>query len=489
MGSTSPSPKPSSHPTHKYPPFPKGRKKPPPPPQFNFHDIVELKKDPHHQCPEWIGKVCRIVSVPLSHEEFVEVTSVIAGREASTHWRQAFMVKSSRVPPRPARANKKAQQAPAPAAGFKFKRAASTTFLNPPAATGFSFANPPAPPSGFTYNAPAPATAAAPTVFNQAPNAPAPAAHAASTAAAPTVFNQASNAPTQGFSNLAPAAHAAPTATAPTVFNQASNAPTQGFSNLAPAAHAAPTSFAFNQAPGFLNATTGFTNPAPVTNAPAQAPAPAPAPGFTATTGFTNPAPVTNAPAQAPAPPPPPPTVATVTTVTTVRETEKDDHFVDAIQSPQASPHPASKQSARSAPSGLVPYTPPRTKSKRKNDHDEGDETEGALVPYERGAALQKLIAKAIKAAGTRTKRTRRTMKDMITDVEASHLPWAQQSMEDFLSNLPQDGNWDAAFDQRIKAILKERKNVAQQEDTDFIVGQLLKLDKWVDDAIQNIPK
>jgi len=55
---------------------------------------------------------------------------------------------------------------------------------------------------------------------------------------------------------------------------------------------------------------------------------------------------------------------------------------------------------------------------------------------------------------------------------------------------LPVDASrWDSAFDKHLKQILKERRNVARQEDNAFIIHQLNTLNDWVEEAITNIPK
>jgi len=78
----------------------------------------------------------------------------------------------------------------------------------------------------------------------------------------------------------------------------------------------------------------------------------------------------------------------------------------------------------------------------------------------------------------------------LISDIQDPKLPWGQLSMQTFIQNLPVDASrWDSAFDKHLKQILKERRNVARQEDNAFIIHQLNTLNDWVEEAITNIPK
>ena len=163
---------------------------------------------------------------------------------------------------------------------------------------------------------------------------------------------------------------------------------------------------------------------------------------------------------------------------------EKEELFLDAVQSPQVSPHPAMNGQA------MVPYTPQRSKPKRKSNRHEEEDAEDAVVAYETGDSLRKLMATAIAAAETTIKRPRRSTRGLISDIQDPKLPWGQLSMETFIQNLPVDASrWDSAFDKHLKQILKERRNVARQEDNAFIIHQLNTLNDWVEEAMTNIPK
>jgi len=194
MGSNSPSPKkPSPTKPQQRPalPFPQ-RKKPPPPPPIYFQDIVELKFDPRLgvESQEWAGKVGKVVSCPEDHKEYVEIEIICPGglKGKRTFWRQECMVHSLHVPmpsapsapPSPPQARPRRvarKKAPLAQQGFNYPATASTGFLNPPVAQGFSFAHPPPAPTGFSFNAPAatgfslnaPAQVAAPADFAFAP--------------------------------------------------------------------------------------------------------------------------------------------------------------------------------------------------------------------------------------------------------------------------------------------------------------------------------
>jgi len=166
-----------------------------------------------------------------------------------------------------------------------------------------------------------------------------------------------------------------------------------------------------------------------------------------------------------------------------VTTAEKEELFLDAVQSPQVSPHPAMNGRA------LVPYTPHRPKPKRKSNRDK-EEAEDAVAVYETGDSLRKLMAKAIAAAETMIKRPRRSMRGLISNIQDPKLLWGQLSMQTFVQNLPMDAShWDSAFDKHLKQILKEQRNVARQEDNAFIIHQVNTLNDWVEEAITNIPK
>ena len=163
---------------------------------------------------------------------------------------------------------------------------------------------------------------------------------------------------------------------------------------------------------------------------------------------------------------------------------EKEDEFEDAVQTPQPSPHPTSKKSA-----SLIPYTPERAKSKRKSKHNTVEAEDDALVVYEARDSLRKLLAKTIQTAETTVKRSRRATKATIADIRDPNLPWGQMALQTFIEKLPPDlSQWDSAFDKQCALILKERRNVARQEDNAFIVEQLNSFNEWMEETLTNMP-
>jgi len=248
------------------------------------------------------------------------------------------------------------------------------------------------------------------------------------------------------------------------------NAPAQAlapapFNAPVPAQAPAPAPAPFN-APAQAPAAPSFNTPAP-----AQAPAPVP---------FNAPEPV---PAQGPAPAPVQAPAPALPAATAAVE-ERDDEFKDALLSPQASPHPSSKNNS------LVPCTPQRPKAaKRKSTRDTAEEeTKDALVLYETGDALRKTMSKTMAAVETTTKRARRsTRASLIHALADPSLPWGNGSLEAFTMNLPD--LWQTAFDKQTKLIPKEQRRIANQEDNGFILKQIRTLDEWMEDALANIPK
>ena len=124
----------------------------------------------------------------------------------------------------------------------------------------------------------------------------------------------------------------------------------------------------------------------------------------------------------------------------------------------------------------LAHCTPQRHKVKRKSTLNTAEEeTENALVPYDRGDALRKTLSTTMAAVETTTKRAKRsTRTSLIHDVTDPSLPWGNGSLEAFTLGLPGDTNlWQTAFDKQTKLIMKEQRKIANQEDNGFILHKM----------------
>ena len=116
-------------------------------------------------------------------------------------------------------------------------------------------------------------------------------------------------------------------------------------------------------------------------------------------------------------------------------------------------------------------------------------EAEGSIVPYQQGDSIRKMIGKAITAAETTVKRSRRSVKGLIADIKDPNLPWSDLALKAFMNNLPRDPTrWDSAYEKRIKLIQKEGCRV-RQEDNDFIVDMLSAWNDMTEKAIADMPK